>query len=431
MNFKNFTTTLAVTLVPLEWSADSIEMALQTKLPRRFARQAATMADALQLEFPKTYAPSVAAISRCLAELPEAHTIWAYAREHNVWPDTSPNLTPAVFAPATPFVDFDLPKLSNSQELADWLGITPEMLIRLADKKGLSNRTNNVFAPHYRFHIHTKPSGDLRLIEEPKPMLKKLQRRILTDLLNLIPPSPAAYGFTIGRDCLSAAAIHAGEEMVVCFDLQSFFPSVSHARIFGLFRTLGYPHAVAQDLTGLTTLASPSHVLTQHAFQQRNLLAHRHLPQGAPTSPALANLATFNLDRRLSGLARRFDAHYTRYADDMTFSGAASIVRPLLHILPQIVRAEGFTLNPSKTRAQHSARRQFTTGLVVNQKINIPRPAYDQLKATIHHLKNPDDPRRINPAFLVSLSGRITWVERVNPARGHKMRERLAAALTG
>ena len=429
MNFKNFTSALAVTLTPLQWSADSIEMTLESKLPRRFTRQAASMADALHLKFPKTYAPSAAAISRCLANLPETRKIWTYARKHNVWPDTS--LSPATYAPTGPFTDLGLPKLSNPDELANWLGISSEMLIRFADKKGLSNRTDNAFAPHYRFHIHTKPSGGLRLIEEPKPMLKTIQRRILADLLNLIPPSPAAYGFTIGRDCLSAAAIHAGEEMVVCFDLQSFFPSVSHARIFGLFRTLGYPHAVAQDLTGLTTLATPPHVLTPHGFSQSNLLARRHLPQGAPTSPTLANLATFNLDRRLTGLARRFEARYTRYADDMTFSGAANIARPLLIIVPLILRAEGFTLNPSKTRAQHSARRQFTTGLVVNQKINIPRPAYDQLKATIHHLKNPDDPRRNDPVFLASLSGRITWVERVNPARGHKLRERLAVALAG
>ncbi len=429
MNFKNFTSTLAATLAPLEWSPESIEEILQNKLPHRFRRHAASMADALSLDFPKSYAPSATMIARCLTKLPETRKIWSYAKKRNVWPDSS--LLPTAFMPAKTFADLNLPNLSNPGQLADWLGISPEMLIRFADKKGLSNRTDNVFAPHYRFHIHTKPSGGLRLIEEPKPMLKKLQRRILSDLLNLIPPSPAAHGFTIGRDCLSAAALHAGEEMVMCFDLQSFFPSVSHARIFGLFRTLGYPQAVAQDLTGLSTLATPSHVLTQHTFQQSNLLAHRHLPQGAPTSPALANLSTFNLDRRLNGLARRFDARYTRYADDMTFSGAANIARPLLHIVPQIVSDEGFTLNPPKTRVQHRTCRQFTTGLVVNQKINIPRRNYDQLKATIHHLKNPDDPRRKDPGFLASLSGRITWVERVNPARGHKLRERLADALTG
>jgi len=171
------------------------------------------------------------------------------------------------------------------------------------------NQTDNAFAPHYRYHTHTKRGGTLRLIEEPKPVLKTLQRRILSDLPNLISPSPAAYGFTRGRDCLASAALHGGEAMLICFDLRAFFASITYSRIFGLFRTLGYPEPVAHDLTGLCTVATPAHILSQHTYDDAPLLACRHLPQGAPTSPALANLSTFNLDRRLIGLARRIDAN--------------------------------------------------------------------------------------------------------------------------
>lgn len=428
MNFKSFNSVIASHLSTVAWSFEGIETALRHRMPPRLQHHAAPMAKALLRAFPKCYAPSAPALTRTLSTLPQTRVAWNYAQKHQVWP--SAILTAATFTPPPPFAALGLPALSASGDLAGWLGITPEELVRFSDKKGLSNRTDNPFAPHYRYHLHEKPAGGLRLIEEPKPMLKTLQRRILAGLLNLVPPSPAAFGFTRGRDCLSAAAIHAGEDMVLCFDLRAFFPSVTHNRIHGLFRTLGYPDPVARDLTGLTTVATPPHILARARPDGADILARRHLPQGAPTSPALANLSAFNLDRRLTGLARRLDARYTRYADDMTFSGASHIAATLREAVPEIVRDESFALNPHKTRAQPRSGCQSTTGLVVNEKINIRRAEYDLLKATIHHLSHAGDPRRRDPMFLSSLDGRITWVERINPARGHKLREALAAALS-
>ena len=113
----------------------------------------------------------------------------------------------------------------------------------------------------------------------------------------------------------------------------------------------------------------------------------------------------------------------------MSFSGDAHIAQTLLKAVPEIIKDESFTLNPRKTRIQPSYGHQTTTGLTVNEKINIPRHRYDRLKAIIHHLNNPDDARRFDQHFLASLSGQITWVERVNPARGHKLRMRLTNAL--
>lgn len=427
MNYRNFASALAAPLTSGVWSYNALERSLQNTLPRRFKRHASSLALDLIQAFPKTYAPSRTAIARMLAAQTDTQTIWKHACKHDAWPE--PSLTPVQFIPTPPFDKLNLPPLSSSNDLADWLGISPDTLVRFADKRGLSNNTDNAFAPHYRYHTHEKRCGALRLIEEPKPVLKTLQRRILSDLLNLIPPSPAAYGFTRGRDCISAAALHGGEAMLICFDLRAFFASITHSRIFGLFRTLGYPYSVARDLTGLCTVATPAHILSQHICDDALLLTHRHLPQGAPTSPALANLSTFNLDRRLTGLARRIDANYSRYADDMSFSGDPYITHTLLKAVPAIIMDEGFTLNPRKTRVQSSYGRQTTTGLMVNEKINIPRHSYDRLKAIIHHLNNPDDARRHDQHFLASLSGQIAWVERVNPARGHKLRTRMTNAL--
>ena len=165
------------------------------------------------------------------------------------------------------------------------------------------------------------------------------------------------------------------------------------------------------------------------ATMARDPLSNRHLPQGAPTSPALANLIAHQLDRRLSGLARSLEAHYTRYADDLSFSGDARITPILLRAVPQITAEHGFRLNPGKTRSQPAYRRQTVTGLTVNAQINPARENYDVLKATIHHLGRADDPRRQDQSFLAQLCGRIAWVEQVNPAKGAKLRTRLTAAL--
>ncbi|MDQ2091040.1 reverse transcriptase family protein [Marimonas arenosa] len=427
MNFKDFSTSIAATLTACDWTPSALADRLQRLLPPRLHHHAAPLAATLSARFPKAYAPRRHDLAAALRNTHEMAAIWHHARQHQTWP--APETAPPRFLPLPAFRDLGLPSLSTRAELADWLGLTPEQLTRFADLNALSNRTENAFAPHYRFHILTKASGGERLIEEPKPLLKRLQRRLLSGLLNRVPSSPAAYGFVPGRNCLQAAARHAGEAVVLRFDLREFFNSIAYSRVFGLYRCLGYPGAVASDLTGLTTLATPPYILHRLSRRHDKRLSNRHLPQGAPTSPALANLCAHGLDRRLDGLARRFGAVYTRYADDLTFSGDAAIARPLLRILPEIAENEGFALNPAKTGASGRGQRQTVTGLVINRHLNIPRPAYDRLKATVHHLSNPADPRLADPAFLARLSGQITWLEQVNPPRGAKLRERLARAL--
>jgi hypothetical protein len=152
--------------------------------------------------------------------------------------------------------------------------------------------------------------------------------------------------------------------VVVRLDLEDFFASVEARRIYGIFRGAGYPEAVAHALTGLTTNAVPAaqwhamprprdprEIAAHHVLGRR--LATPHLPQGAPTSPALANLAAHALDRRLLGLG----ATYSRYADDLTFSGSHRI-RGLLPAIAAIARDEGFRVNPRKTRLMSSGGRR-------------------------------------------------------------------------
>ncbi|OYU40881.1 MAG: reverse transcriptase [Pseudorhodobacter sp. PARRP1] len=418
---------LAASLAQQDWTEAALVLHLRQRLPGDQPARAARLARSLLQSFPARSAPDAAQILRHLQQSPQGRAVLAHARRYQLLPAHS--LTPPAHRPIPPLHHLALPPLATEAELADWLAITPDQLTRFADLRGLSARTDSPWAPHYHHHLIAKSNGQLRLIEEPKPFLKRLQRRILAGLLNHIPPHPAAYGFVPGRNCIQAAARHAGEQIVLCFDLAQFFPSITDRRIYALFRALGYPAHCARSLAGLTTALTPAHVLHTANLAARDQLSNRHLPQGAPTSPALANLSALQLDRRLAGLAHSLGASYTRYADDLTFSGDARIAPILQRAVPQIVAEQGFRLNPAKTRAQPAHHRQTVTGITVNETLNPARGSYDLLKATIHHLSRPTDPRRHDRAFLANLHGRIAWVAQINPAKGAKLHDRLHAAL--
>ena len=418
---------LAGSLSQCDWTVEAIEEHLRSRLPRTWPRIPAGMARYMVDTFPGQTAPDPPQLATALQASPFAARLLTHARKTRSLP--APWLVPPIFRPIPALANLPLPRLASPDELADWLAVPPGQLIRFTDPRGLSALNPVTFAHHYHCHLIPKRDGTLRLIEEPKPLMKRLQRRIQHGLLDHVPAHPAAHGFVKGRNCISAAASHAGEAVVLSFDLADFFPSVSPARLYATFRSLGYPRAVALALTHLTTAITPPDVLQTPRLAARDHLRHRHLPKGAPTSPALANLAAFRLDQRLAALARRIEARYTRYVDDLTFSGDPHIAAILTRAVSEIAHEEGFRLNPAKTRTATQAQRQTVTGLTVNRHVNIPRADYDLLKATIHHLARTKDPRRTDPAFLSRLLGQIAWVESVPPLRGAKLRTRLAAAL--
>lgn len=333
------------------------------------------------------------------------------------------------FAPIKAFSGLAIPHLATTGALAAWLGISPAHLDWLADTRRGHARAGNAKLQHYRYAVIRKRSGKPRLLEAPKPRLKALQRRILHEILGLVPVHPAAHGYVAGRSCLTGAQIHAGEAVLATFDLAQFFPAIALPRIHGLFRALGYPWDVARRLAGLCTTTTPASLCRQ--FPDRHLqalYAVPHLPQGAPTSPALANLLAWTLDVRLHGLARAVGAHYTRYADDITFSGDAAFTRSLPRlpaVLAGILRDEGFALNATKTRIMPSYARQRVTGIIVNAHCNVPRRCFDELKAILHNCLRfgpVSQNRAAHPDFRAHLDGRITWVEQINPTRGAKLR---------
>jgi hypothetical protein len=158
------------------------------------------------------------------------------------------------------------------------------------------------------------------------------------------------------------------------------------------------------------------------------LLRTPHLPQGAPTSPALANLVARRLDVRLRGLARAFDAEYTRYADDLAFSGDARLGRATEAFVAKvggIALDEGFEVRFRKTRVMHASQRQMLAGIVVNEKPSLRRAQIELLEAIlVNSLRRgpATENRDGHPDFRAHLRGRVAWAEHVAPRRAARLR---------
>ena len=333
-----------------------------------------------------------------------------------------------------------IPHIETVGALAEWLELTPSELGWLADLKGLGYKRPQERLEHYHYRVLAKASGSIRLIETPKPRLKDLQRRILSAILDRIPSHPAVHGFVKGRSIQSFAAPHVGQRVVLRMDLENFFPTFPGARVQSFFRTIGYPEAVADLLGGIATNSMPygawRDVIKQPGFplgpqelwHVRAMYARPHLPQGAPTSPSLANLCSYRLDCRLSGLARSAGAAYTRYADDLAFSGGESfdrcVERFAIHVAA-ILMEEGFTVQHRKTRIMRQSVRQHLAGLVTNQRLNVRRSDFDVLKAIltncVRHGSGTQN-REGHPHFREHLEGRIGFVESIHSEKGRRLR---------
>lgn len=330
----------------------------------------------------------------------------------------------------------DLPTIRTPGELADWLDLSHGELSWFADCRGLEAKCSVGRLRHYHYRVLPKRRGQLRLIEVPKTRLKAIQRRILNEVVNHVPPHVAAHGFRRGRSVASFVAPHVARCVVLRFDLQDFFPSISAAWIAALFRTIGYPERVAGLLAGLCTNTAPSDTWdteTRPPVQGPPstipcLYGRPHLPQGAPTSPALANLCAFRLDCRLAALANSAGATYTRYADDLAFSGDcdfARIAHRFRHHVAATVLEEGFEVQHRKTRIMRQGVRQQLAGIVVNECTNVPRGDYERLKATLTNCvrHGPASQNRTAHADQrAHLLGRISFVEMFNANRGARLR---------
>jgi RNA-directed DNA polymerase len=346
------------------------------------------------------------------------------------------NIRPMMSPVSGPSNVWPVSQLKSPGELARWLELSPNELDWLADCRLLETKVTATRLRHYHYRWMSKRTGGERLIESPKARLKALQRRVLHEILEVIPPHAAAHGFRRGRSIKTFTAPHVQQRVVLKIDLEDFFPSIHVARVRAVFRAAGYPEAVARLLAGLCTNAAPADVWPGEPglrdprhWHTLALYGRPHLPQGAPSSPALANLCAYRLDCRLDGLARAVGACYTRYADDLVFSGGRELERSVkrfhIHACATVME-EGFSVQTRKTRIMREGVRQRAAGVVLNRHQNVCRVDYDRLRATLHNCirHGPSSQNRSGHGdFQAHLSGRISHVESLNPVRGRRLRD--------
>lgn len=237
---------------------------------------------------------------------------------------------------------------------------------------------------YYEFSIHKK-SGGTRKIHAPHFKLKLVQK-LLAEVLNeayLPKASSAAHGYIVKRSIKTNAIKHEKKRCVLRIDIEDFFPSIHLGRVRGIL--MSPPFSLKKDVADL--------VAKLCTFPQRQY--ETILPQGAPTSPVLSNLICRNLDREMTNIAIKHRCHYSRYADDLTFSTDRSTFPHEIQYkekdsiiigeaILRVIRQNNFEINHDKTFFKNKHSRQIVTGLIVNNKVNIPRNKIRELRAILH-----------------------------------------------
>jgi RNA-directed DNA polymerase len=300
-------------------------------------------------------------------------------------------------------------------------------------------RSRSAIAPNDTPHP-TRPPVGKRTINAPDAKTKAIQRTILRRLLQNLPIHDAATGFRRGRSIVDNARPHTNKDIVIRMDVRDFFPSITEKRVYQFFQRIGWNRPASRWLARTCTFVG-------------------RLPQGAPTSPAISNLICYKLDSNLASLAASYNADYTRYADDVTFSvsdedwrrsrafqtcyepdgtnkrhrmrinpctGAhytnqnqssappkgipREVVKDVLHFLRSMIEEHGFKIRGSKTRVLRRHQRQTVTGLVVNDKVNLKRNVRRKLRAARHRVENGKEPT-FTPEQLEGWNGIERMVE--------------------
>ena len=235
---------------------------------------------------------------------------------------------------------------------------------------------------YYSFKIPKKSGGE-RIIFAPFGKIKFLQTKIKEICKEKYNPLRCCHGFIDKRSCITNASCHVNKKWCFNFDLADFFPSINFGRVLGLFKSdiFNYDNKLA------TTLA----IICCY---------DKKIPQGAPSSPIIANMISYSLDKNLIEIAKNNRCIYSRYVDDMTLStNLKSFPKTLVHYdrenkfvelsyqLNEIILKSGFRVNPLKTRLSNNTKCQMVTGIVVNKKLNLKRKYYRTLRAILYNCR--------------------------------------------
>ena len=286
----------------------------------------------------------------------------------------------------------DLPPIFDFHHLCILLGIKDEVVAAMV------NGTESF----YRTFSIPKKSGGSREISAPYPSLKYVQLWIYHNILKKLKTHGCAHGFVSNRSIISNVQTHLPNKCLLKIDLKDFFSTIRIEWIIQVFKSLGYEHHVAFYLASLCCCQGV-------------------LPQGAPTSPVLSNLTSIHLDRRLYRLAKRFNLVYTRYADDIAFSGEKLPVK-VIEYATSIIEDCGLVVNKTKVRLYNEHGSKILTGICLsNGQARLPREKRRELEKELHYIEKYglDSHIRHNKIkdahYLESLIGRVGFWLQVEP----------------
>ncbi|WP_442265517.1 reverse transcriptase family protein [Tenacibaculum sp. ZS6-P6] len=317
-----------------------------------------------------------------------------------------------------------LPIYNSVKDLAKAMGISVNELRFLA-----FSRKNSKISHYKRFKV-AKKTGGFRLISAPMPRLKKAQHFILENILNKVTVHEKAHGCVQKKSIVSNAALHVNKAVVINQDLQNFFPSVTYNRIKGVYKSLGYSEQLSVIFALLCSEPKILDIslLGENYYTQRG---DRSLPQGSPCSPAITNILCKKLDFRLDGLAKKYGFTFSRYVDDITFSGDVEQfpnITAILKYSKKIIREENFKLHPDKLRVMKQNQRQEVTGIVVNEKININKKSLKRFRALLFQIENEGlEGKTWNGGanVLAEIDGFANYIYQVDKLKGEVYKERV------
>ncbi len=276
------------------------------------------------------------------------------------------------------------------------------MLLGISTEEELSVLSRIIASPSsfYREFKVSKKSGGTRTINSPYPSLAVIQSNIQNNLLFCFESNSSAYAYVKGKSAIDHARIHVNGEELLKLDIKDFFPSISRQMVFESLQRNGAKADVCLYISLLCIL-------------------NCGLPQGACTSPTLSNLVFSPIDVRLTGLASFFGLKYSRYADDLAFSGGR-IPRDLSSLVGDILLEYGFYLNHKKTQLKLAGKKKIITGVSISSgQVRAPKSFKRELRAQIYELeRNIANLARLpnfDPLIYERLIGRINYLLQIEP----------------
>lgn len=284
------------------------------------------------------------------------------------------------------------PIIFDIEHLARLVGIDFEVLYRITRKPE---------AFYYHFKIPKRKGGE-REISAPYPVLYELQTWIYQKLLSDVKFNSSATGFIKGRSIVDHAKLHVNGVHLLKMDLHNFFGTVEKIRVISIFKRMGYQNSLAYNLASICCL-------------------NGSLPQGAPTSPVLSNIVARRLDIRLGAMADKFGLSYSRYADDMAFSGTDCPAK-IIEYVTKIVEDEGFSVNKKKSQLIRGNRRKILTGISISSgKLTLPKATKREIRKNVHHVLNRgllehlQTIGKYDPIYIERLIGKLNFWKQVEP----------------